>query len=165
LRACAAVMITAAVAFHFFMIVLQLTPLPSSPWVRDRFSAVLRVADYYRALSYANRNFRFFAPQVGPDLGLHIEFEDAAGARRAYRLPDRGREFELRIHAMLDHVADDPGSAERFAAGWARRVFAREPAAVRVVIEVAQTRLPSMQEYRRGARLSSEPVYRKSFER
>jgi hypothetical protein len=154
-----------AIAFHFSMIALQLTPLRTWPRSREFLAPVFRVADYYRALSYANRNFRFFAPGVGPDRALHIEVQDGAGVRRPYRLPSHGREFELRVAAMLDHFAEDSAMAESFAAAWAARAFAQNPEAVQVVIEVRQNRLPSMDEYRRGARLWEEPIYRKGFAR
>src|SRR5687767_4053340 len=94
-------LITGAIGLHFSLIAMQVTPLQA--WLAG--TPLLELARYYRALTFANRNFRFFAPAVSDDLALRIELSDANGVRE-YELG--GGDLALRRRAMLDHFADSP---------------------------------------------------------
>jgi hypothetical protein len=152
----ARVLVALAIGVHFLLIVAQVTGLELG---------ARPVAAYYRALTFANRNFRFFAPTVAPDRVLRIEVIDRSGAARPYRFDVAGRELELRMQAMLDRFSESPEAMHTYARSWAALVFRADPRLSRVIIEVTQNVLPSLPEYRAGARLRVEPVFRSSFER
>jgi hypothetical protein len=150
------VLCATAITGHFALIALQVSPWRA--WGG-------RTAEYYRALSFANRNFRFFAPNVAPDRVLHIELTQRSGARRAYALPGMGREFELRMQAMLNRFDEDPTASARYARAWADYALARNPDAVAVMIEVGYHRLPTLRTAAGGGAASLLPFYRQSFAR
>jgi hypothetical protein len=145
-----------AIAAHFALIALQVSPWRA--WGGG-------VAEYYRALSFANRNFRFFAPNVAPDRVLQIELTERSGARRPYALPGSGREFELRVQAMLSRFDEDPNASARYARAWADYALARNPDAVAATIEVGYHRLPSLSSAAGSGGASLQWFYRQSFTR
>src|SRR5688572_3245407 len=73
-----------AIAAHFGFILAEVTHL--SAWLTEtgRLRNFLIAAEYYSAVTFANRNFGFFAPTVTPDWNLHMLTTTPEGMREEF---------------------------------------------------------------------------------
>ncbi len=153
-----------AIVFHFVMILVVVThvndAIAATRWGRP----VLAVVDLYSLVTFSNRNFGFFAPAVSPDWELEVMASASSGEEWAVPLPMPNREIEVKRYSMLGHFSEDDDTMDLFARSWAVYVMNSDPRVVKVDINVRRNRIPSMAEYRDGARVHPTPYYRTTFE-
>lgn len=152
-----------AIGAHFFFILSVVTHL--NEWIgRSWWLAPVTVAiDYYSEITFANRNFGFFAPSVTSDWNLEITVTDTAGRTRPYSLIHPSREMELKLYSMIGHSSESDDLADLFARSWALKAVNENPDVYRVDVAITQNRIPTMAQYRRGQRIAQEPYYRTAF--
>jgi hypothetical protein len=153
-----------AIAIHFSLILLQATPLNAWLAAAPAFDPLFAVARYYRGISFANRNFRFFAPAVADDLRLSIRLADAEGNQREHHFEDASRELQLAARAMLDHASDSADRMEEFARAWADHAMRAQPDVTAATVQIYRVLVPSMAQYRAGQRMQEQLVYARRFE-
>lgn len=124
---------------------------------------VVALSDFYSVVTFTNRNFGFFAPDVAADWTVKTTLFDAKGRSRpwSFRLPNR--EMEVRGYSMVGHFAEQSTSMDLFARSWAVHAMNENPDVVRVDIEVTWNVIPSMAEWRAGRRITSDPFYKTTF--
>jgi hypothetical protein len=123
---------------------------------QTRAAVLLRL---YGELSGTDRSFGFFAPSVAPEYRATFTLEDADGNTWHDAL-GRGASHEafLRIGTLIETVAGDD-SEDDHAPRWAQVMFRRHPEAVLAEVLVEAYTVPSMAEYRAGARPEWETLY------
>jgi hypothetical protein len=124
----------------------------------------LALLDRYSMVTFANRNFGFFAPSVTPDWNLRLVTTDSTGGKIVCRLPLPSREMEVKMYSMLGHFGESNDTMDLFARSWAVYVVNHHPGVVRVDVEVTRNYIPSMDEYRHGRRIAPQPFYSTTFE-
>lgn len=115
-------------------------------------------------LSGASNDYSFFAPSVSSQVR----------ARFAVRHPDHivvsafetpNREVNQRVNSLVTASQKLPELQRVFARSWAAAVLGRNPDASRVLVFVERHQLPTMAQYRAGARPVWLETYRGDFER
>ncbi len=121
----------------------------------------------YREVSGADTNYAFFAPAVGSLARARMTMRDGQGASWEDALLDeRTSPFAWRVSALLDIVPRSPERLRRgLTASWAGVMFARHPVATEVEVDAQLRVLPTMAEWRQGARPSWMSVYQSAFVR
>jgi hypothetical protein len=154
---------TVAIGAHFFLIASVVTHLYE--WIgRQRWLAPVSLAiDYYSEITFANRNFGFFAPNVTGDWRLEMTVTDTAGRQRPYTLVQPSREMELKLYSMIGHSSENNDVEDLFARSWALRAVNQNPDVYRVDVVITQNRIPAMGAYRRGERITQDPYHRTAF--
>ncbi len=152
-------------ALHFLLILAVVTHARAAMAGRRAFAPLAAASDLYATLTLANRNFGFFAPDVGGDLVVRCVLVDGTGRRRPWSFPASNRELQIRFYSMTGHFAQEGDTMDLFARSWAVRALNENPDATRVEIDVTQHEIPTMAEYRRGRRIEERPFYATSFER
>ncbi len=155
--------IAVLIGLHFFFIIIVATHLYDvmSGW---RFlTPVTALTDYYSAITFANRNFGFFAPSVTSDWNVRILLTSASGRVRPYAFILANREMHVKLYSMLGHFAEANSSMDLFARSWAVKAINENPDIVRVDVIVTQNYVPTMAEYRRGLRIKPLLFYRTTF--
>jgi hypothetical protein len=152
-----------AIGAHFFLIFSVVTHL--NEWIgRYRWLSPISIAiDYYAEVTFANRNFGFFAPSVTDDWSLDIRVTDTTGRERPYSLVQPNREMELKLYSMIGHSSESEDLADLFARSWALKAVNENPDVYRVDVVINQNRIPTMAQYRSGLRMGQEPYYRTAF--
>jgi hypothetical protein len=119
----------------------------------------------YGELSGTDRSFGFFAPTVAPEYRATFTLEDRHGKTWHDHL-GRGASHEafLRIGTMIETVTGDDREDE-VAPRWAQVMLHRHPEAVEVEVKVEAYVVPTMAEYRAGARPEWETVYVNRYKR
>ncbi|MBI4860009.1 MAG: HTTM domain-containing protein [Candidatus Riflebacteria bacterium] len=153
------VAIGTGIAIHFFLILNVVTYLYE--WINQRESLFLVsvLNDYYGAVTFANRNFGFFAPEVTPDWVLTITLTDRQGRKRPYALRAPNSEMKLKMYAICGHFGETDDTMDLFARSWAARAITDNPGTVRVDVDVQRNNIPTMEEYRMGQRITQVPFY------
>jgi hypothetical protein len=151
------------IGLHLFFIAAVVTH--AYEWIgRQRWLAPLSVAiDYYAEITFANRNFGFFAPSVTSDWNLELTLTDTAGRQRPYALVAPGREMQLKLYSMIGHGSESDDLSDLFARSWALKAVNENPDVNRVDVVITQNRIPTMGQYRHGDRVSRAPYYRTTF--
>lgn len=152
-----------AIGAHFFLIVSVVTHL--NEWIGRQWwlAPVSAAIDYYSAITFANRNFGFFAPNVTGDWNLELTVTDTTGRQRPYSLVQPSREMKLKLYSMIGHSSESNDVNDLFARSWALRAVNENPDVYRVDVVITQNRIPSMGQYRRGQRITQGPYYRTAF--
>jgi len=154
----------AAIAAHLFFVLLVVLHARDA---LDRVPALKPLAvasDFYGTVTFANRNFGFFAPEVPGDLVVRCTLVDADGGRRPWSFRAPNREMQIRLYSMTGHFAQLSDDMDLFARSWAVRAMNENPDVVRVEIDVAIHDVPTMAEFREGRRIVERPYYATSFE-
>lgn len=157
-------LVTAAISLHFILILLVACHAEE---VLARVSVLrpLRVlVDYYSAITFANRNFGFFAPTVNGDWETRLTMTDGEGNCRPYHFQIPNREMQVRLYSMLGHFGQNDDISDLFARSWGLKAMNENPDVVRVDVEVTQNWIPTMSEYRQGKRIVPEFLYRTTLE-
>lgn len=128
-----------------------------------------RAAHWYGAMSGASMGYGFFAPAVGSQPRAVFVMTDSAGHTWQDDLEaGRNQEVKLRVGSVISTFpADDSEEALRqdLLASWAATMFGRHPRATKVEIRVQTFDVPSMEEYRAGARPEWVTAYGATFTR
>ncbi len=154
------------IAIHFILILLSVT----GAWERLPDHAVSRVvllvSNYYADLTFHNRDFGFFAPEVYADWTLHLVGTTASGAVAEYAFPTTNRELVVKYYSMIGRSAGNE-AREYYGRSWADWIMRRHEEVVSVDVIVNRNIIPSMEEFRNGARTreAEEPEYRATFDR
>lgn len=153
------VCLAAGLLLHFGLMLLQVSH--GRDWLErtGRLPGLVRFSDQYRAVTSANRNFRFFAPSVSDSWRVRLALRDGTGAEHPFELPAPTRELTIRRVAMLDHFFRDAQSMDRYARSWASYALARGPTATSATVEVRRVRSPGLEAYRAGDRWREEPYF------
>lgn len=160
-----------AVVLHFAFVLSDVTHLTDFLNRRAKVSdnIVYKIwntaADYYGSLTFANRNFGFFAPKISADWAVQVTLADAAGQESEYRFELPSAEMEFKAYAMLGHFAASDSRMDLLSRFWSARAMRHAPGTRKVEVQVSRRVLPSMEEYRGGARVRKEQFYRTTFER
>jgi hypothetical protein len=128
-----------------------------------------RTLDYYGAATGASHRFSYFAPGVASPLRAGFTLRDAAGRCWTDTLEEQAnREAQLRIDSIVTNFMQAefrPGLRRALAGSWAATMLGRHPQAERVLVRVEICDLPTMTQYRAGARPRWRPVYEAEFAR
>jgi hypothetical protein len=169
--------IALAIGIHFFFVIAVATHLDE--WIQSQ-SLLVPIAvlnDYYSTITFTNRNFGFFAPDVTSDWNILLVLTDSRGQKRTYLpLNDKARkikpkssfatsnqEMNVKMYSMLGHFGRSRDMMDLFARSWALKAMNENPDVTQVDIEVTQNYIPTMNEYRQGKRIYSEFLYRTTF--
>ena len=154
------------IAIHFVLILIAV----SGAWERlpdhTVSRAVLVVGSYYEDLTFHNRDFGFFAPEVYSDWALHLVGTTASGAVAEYALPATHRELVVKYYSMIGRSGNNE-SREYYGRSWADWIMRHHEEVVSVEVIVNRNIVPTMAEFRDGARTreAEEPEYRATFDR
>jgi hypothetical protein len=120
----------------------------------------------YDALTGSGNSYGFFAPAVASMPRARVVVLDASGSPTTLTLPQaRGREFDLRVGASVGMLWWGHDAHRRaLASSWAAAALAT-PDAVAVLVFVELFEVPSMAEYRAGARPHWRLAYEAEFHR
>jgi hypothetical protein len=111
-----------------------------------------QAVDVYGEYSGSSNGYGFFAPSVGAQWDATFSCYGAAGPGwEDDAVMPGNREVQLRVSTMLS-MFGEPELQEMLAASWAAREFSKYPDAVLVNVHVRAYVLPTMAEYRNGAR-------------
>lgn len=123
----------------------------------------------YCAFTGADRQFGFFAPNVGSQLRGEFDLTDSKGNVTTRHLEEGvNREAQLRISNLIsifwDQV-DDKDLRRAMAASMAAKMYNRYPDTKEVVVRYEAYELPPMPLWVEGARPYWKPFYRTKFVR
>jgi hypothetical protein len=151
------------VGLHFFFVLSVVTHL--SDWHGDQPAAapLNSAMAYYDALTFSNRNFGFFAPEVTGDCIVELTETDRHGRSSRRKMAAAQREMQIKQYAMVGAFLASDDSMDLFARSWALNAVNRNPDLVQVDLEVRQNVLPSMAEYRAGMRIRARLLYQTTF--
>jgi hypothetical protein len=150
--------ILAAVGAHLALVTvgaLKLHPGRGSAWA---------IAEY-GAFSGAENFYTFFAPSAGMEIRPTFEVTERDGRviHDVLKSPEND-EVDLRVSDLAGLFWWwDEDLHRLLLASWAGLMFTRHPGAQRVVVRVDGCDVPSMEEYRRGERLSWEILETAAF--
>jgi hypothetical protein len=125
------------------------------------------VLNIYSSFSYANRDFGFFAPTVNDDMFLTMQAyqgeKDTIGYR--FETPYTNDENKIRYLTMLWHFGEGLHHTrmDLYARSWAVYCMNKDTSVSKVLITVNQNHIPTMDEYRKGERISHDMYYQTSF--
>jgi len=106
----------------------------------------------YGEYSGADNSYGFFAPAVAAEWRAAFDLYDAASGRWTTRTrPPTNRELALLDSTINGHFARED-LREALAASWAAAAMAERPDAAVVVVRAEAFLVPTMEEYRGGAR-------------
>lgn len=124
---------------------------------------------FYDALSGAGDSYAFFAPTVGPQLRARFTLSTPQGERIEETLETgKGREVSLRLGnlAATIHVLAKRTDVRRaFLGALAANRFGAHPEANRVEVNIEEWVMPTMAEYRLGARPRWHSLHEATFVR
>lgn len=123
-----------------------------------------RVIETYRDYSGANSAYGFFAPGVASE--WHVAFDACSDPRHCIPVEEErvGHEARLLLVTMDGAFAEEQ-MRDFMAASYAARQFARLPHANVVLVKAAAYFVPTMRQYRRGAKPQWRNLYGYAFRR
>ena len=157
-------LVSVGISLHFAMILFVVFHLDDRMVKKPAWRPVVSLSSLYSTVTFANRNFGFFAPSVTPDWNLQITAVNDSGHRWRYSLRTPSREMQVKMYSMLGHFAEDNDTMDLFARSWAVHAMNDEPMIIRVDIDVTRNSIPSMSDYRNGKRTRPEPFYSTTFD-
>lgn len=152
------------IGLHFFFIVSVVTHLHDWMLVKPEFVPVAQATEFYSVVTFNNRNFGFFAPEVSGDWVVTLTLTYQGGRVESKTLGHFNREMQVKTYSMIGHFQESPDTMDLFARSWALREFNARPTLARVDVIVEQNLIPTMAEYRQRKRLTREFVYRTTFD-
>lgn len=157
-------LLVAALACHLALVVAGAGQLtfrlhgPVGRWLR-----------FYDALSGAGDSYSFFAPSVGPQLRARFTLSTPQGARSEETLESgKSREVGLRLGNLagtIHLVAGRDDLRRAFLAALAANRLGAHPEANLVQVNIEEWVMPTMAEYRLGARPWWRSLYEATFVR
>ena len=124
---------------------------------------------FYDALSGAGDSYSFFAPAVGPQLRARFILSNPHGGRSEETLEDgKSREVGFRLGNLAGTayvVARDTDLRRAFLGALAASRFGAHPGANLVQVTIEQWEMPTMADYRAGARPRWRTLLDATFER
>lgn len=133
----------------------------------DRGGVVDSLIAHYAALSGADSGYGFFAPGVGSQLRANFELETKPGKAIVTSLSQgEHREFYLRVSNIISTFFEEVADTEirqSLAASWAGKVLHRYRDCDTITVKLESYHMPSMGQYRKGARGRWLPFYSAKF--
>jgi hypothetical protein len=126
-----------------------------------------KVAAWYGAMSGAQANYGFFAPDAVWQARATFHLEDAKGHTWTDTIERKsaGNESNLRLGGLVDNqFAGGPPDREQVRS-WAAGMLARHPTAKTVRVQVESYQTPSMEQFRAGERPEWVTIYEETFTR
>lgn len=154
----------AAIGLHFFFVLSVVTHLHDWMERHTFFWPIAGLTNYYSAITFANRNFGFFAPQVTSDWNLSLTMTDVNGQKRPFSFAIPNSEMRVKRYSLLGHFAETDTSMDLFARSWSIKAMNLNPDVVRVDVVVTQNYIPTMKEYLQGRRIEPQLFYRTTFD-
>lgn len=143
---------------HFLIILLTVSHLHE----KIRSKRIIQLVDYYSALTYTNRNFGFFAPEVYGDLDVNFDlYADTSTLLRKVKFRASGTEMRARFYTLAGHFAESSQFTvmDLYARSWGVKLMNDNPDVNKVVVTVYQHVIPTMKAYRQGRRIEKEFYY------
>lgn len=125
----------------------------------------------YGAITGGTAGYGFFSPDIAPEIRATFQVVLANGQRRPEPLTGANREADLRVGNLVNSQWDLRRTEESLAnnralaASCAGKIFARNPDARVVEVNVEYYDLPTMERYRTGAAPRWVPYYTTTFTR
>lgn len=111
-----------------------------------------RIYGVYGAYSGAGTSYGFFAPGVAAEWRAAIDLYDPAGGKWTTRIKSPGNlELAILDATIAGHFGNE-GLREAIAGSWAASAIAQAPRAAAAVVRAEAFLVPTMKEYRAGAR-------------
>ncbi|HJT16657.1 MAG TPA: hypothetical protein VJ853_04690, partial [Thermoanaerobaculia bacterium] len=136
----------AAIAIHFFFVLDVVTHLHD--WTMRHAWPVATLTNYYSAITFSNRSFGFFAPEVSGDWNLAMTMTDVHGRQRPFSFATPNGEMRVKLYSLLGHFTESDTAMDLFARSWALRAINENRDVRRVDVVVTQNSIPSMQQWR-----------------
>jgi hypothetical protein len=137
-----------------------------TPRLHGRVGRALR---FYDALSGAGDSYSFFAPSVGPQLRARFTLSTARGERSEETLETgKSREVGLRLGNLAGTItilAERTDLRRAFLGALAANRFGAHPEADLVQVSIEEWVMPTMVEYRSGARPRWHSLHEATFMR
>lgn len=152
----------AAIALHFFFVLDVVTHLHD--WTTRHAEPVALLTTYYSAITFSNRNFGFFAPQVSGDWNLSMTMTDIRGRQRPFSFAAPNSEMRVKLYSLLGHFTESDTAMDLFARSWALKAMNENRDVRRVDVVVTQNTIPTMKEWRAGKRIEPQLFYRTTFD-
>lgn len=141
---------------HFFLVTIVLTHL-NELFVRNGF--VSNIIDTYSSISYCNRNFGFFAPNVASDLDLKMIAYTGQDSTH-YSFPIHSHEMNNRLYSLMGHFGESGiVSMDLFARSWGVYCMNQNPKVNKVHIIVYENQIPDLASYKNGQRVTKSFFY------
>jgi hypothetical protein len=157
-------LLVVAFACHLAIVIAGAAQL--GPRVHGPLGRALR---FYDALSGAGDSYSFFAPTVGPQLRARFVLVGPQGRRADETLETgKSREVSLRLGNLAGTIYVVAGRVDlrrAFLAALAANRFSAHPEASAVQVIIEDWQMPTMAEYRVGARPRWHSLYEASFVR
>lgn len=150
--------IRALVVIHFLIIILTVTHLNE----KIRNVSIIKLINYYSALTYTNRNFGFFAPEVYGDLDVNFDlYADSSTLLRKVKFTTTNSEMRARFYTLAGHFAENNELTvmDLYSRSWGVKLLNDNLDINKVVITVYQNIIPTMKEYAQGKRIEKEFFY------
>jgi len=157
-------LIALAIGLHFFFILSVVTHLHHWMSTIAALGPITAATDYYSEVTFNNRDFGFFAPDVTSDWTIQMTLTDLSGHKRPYHFYLPNREMQVKMYSMLGHFAETEETMDLFARSWAVKAMNENLDVTQVDLEIMQNYIPTMNEYRNGRRIDPRLVYRTTFD-
>ena len=154
----------AAIALHFFFVINVVTHLHDWTTRHAQLWPVAMLTNYYSAITFSNRNFGFFAPQVTGDWNLSMTMTDVHGRQRPFSFATPNSEMQFKLYSLLGHFTESDTAMDLFARSWALKAMNENRDVRRVDVVVTQNYIPTMKEWRDGKRIEPQLFYRTTFD-
>ena len=128
--------------------------------------AIGRAAAYYSQLTGASNQYGFFSEDVGSMPRATFDVKEDGKITTDTLETGASREADFHIVLLINSILgvdDDEEMESAIAASMAGKIFARHPTAESVMVRVQSYRLPTMAEYRNGARPAWEVFQESTF--
>lgn len=156
--------VAAAIAIHFFFLLNVVTHLHDWTAGHPQLLPVAALTSYYSAITFSNRNFGFFAPQVTGDWNLSMTMTDVHGRQRPFSFATPNSEMRVKLYSLLGHFTESDTAMDLFARSWALKAMNENRDVRRVDVVVTQNYIPTMKEWRDGKRIEPYLFYRTTFD-
>ncbi len=136
---------------HFFLVILVLTHIND---LFDSNGVISKFINSYSSISYCNRNFGFFAPNVASDLDLKMIAHRKTDSL-SYSFPVYSNEMKNRLYSLMGHFGESGiVSMDLFARSFGVYCMNQIPEVNKVHIVVYENQIPTMASYRNGERIT-----------
>lgn len=147
---------------HFGLVIFTVSHL----YQKINWSPLRGTVEVYSSLSYTNRCFGFFAPTVNDDYVLSLQTVSRDGSTGQRVIPIHNGEERIRYCTMLWHFAEGEQESRMslFARSWGLYCFNQDSLVTRVNVKLERNHIPTMAEYRAGARITQDFYYSTTLE-
>lgn len=132
----------------------------SSLHLFPRGGIVYKAIQTYGNLSGSNSTYGYFAPSVLPSVRMQVTVSGGPDKPYTYKL----RSNKVKTHEIL-YTFNEAYGNPNFTIPFAQRMFANHPERTNLDVRFDIYQVPTMEEYRAGARPRWETVYDESFSR